>query len=272
MACHNRRELTLRALQAVWRADAPFAISVVLFDDGSSDGTSAAVRAQFPQTIILPGDGTAFWNGGMHAAWSRALALEPDAYLWLNDDVDLDEDALPRLQRAWAAGQDNGDAAFILVGATRSAAGSFTYGGIYRMRSAVSLRFEPAGLLAETRLVDTFNGNIVLVTAAAVARIGILDPQFFHSFGDIDYGLRARRAGIAALQLPGSLGRCEANPPISLAAISLLARWRHFTGSPRGLPAANWWRMVRRHSGWLAPLHFVLPYRQILFPRKGPRR
>lgn len=273
LACHNRRETTLRALRSLDPSRAPFDLSVVLFDDGSTDGTAAAVRAEFPDAVIVSGDGSAFWNGGMHRAWSKALELRPDAYLWLNDDVELDADALARLRDAWLRAQArHEDGAFVLVGATRNARGALTYGGMRRKDVPFAFRLERLPETGTLERIDTFNGNIVLVSAPVVERIGILDPGYFHIYGDIDYGLRASRAGIPVLQLPGTLGLCETNPGTDLAALGLAQRWHHILRSPWGTRPRSWWRLVRRHSGIWAPIHFVSPYRKLFYPAAWLRR
>ena len=261
MAVHNRRELTLRALRSLEEARGAFDITIVLLDDASSDGTGEAVMAAWPGAIVLRGDGNAFWNGGMHKAWAHAVTLQQDGYLWLNDDVDLDTDALPRLAAEWHR-QGGAEAPFILVGATRSRDGGMTYSAQRRVYSPFALKFARLPIGADLQHADTFNGNIVMVSQATVSRIGINDPAFFHALGDIDYGLRARRAGIPVLLLPGTLGVCEANPPVALNRGTWGERWRRVQ-SHRGLPFRNWWRITRRYSGLWFPLHFLLPYRKL---------
>jgi GT2 family glycosyltransferase len=265
MAAHNRRELTLRALRSLSDVPEELVVNTVLLDDGSSDGTGDAVRAAFPDTIVLTADGNAFWNGGMHQSWNRALSLGVDGYLWLNDDVALDGDALTRLHAAWQA--HDRDAAVILVGATRDEQGRLTYGGMRQVHSPFAFRFDRLSLSETSQLADTFNGNIVLVSHAVVVRIGLNDPGFLHTLGDIDYGLRAKKAGALIVQLPGTLGVCESNPPIDLRRMTLFQRWRHMT-SHRGIPPRNWWRVTQRHSGFWLPLHFLLAYRQVIWPKR----
>ena len=43
---------------------------------------------------------------------------------------------------------------------------------------------------------ETFNGNIVLIPHYVHELIGFNDPYFHHSLGDLDYGMRANKAGI----------------------------------------------------------------------------
>jgi GT2 family glycosyltransferase len=254
LAAHNRRAMTVRALDSLLSAAPYFDLTIVLLDDGSTDGTAEAAIDVWPTVTIINGNGNCFWNGGMHRAWSHALGLGVDGYFWLNDDVLLDADAMARLAQQWHA-QGGAKYPFILVGATRDDAGR-------RVPSPLALKFERLPISEELQTAETFNGNIVLISVATQKKIGINDDQFLHSLGDIDYGLRATRAGIPVLVMPGTLGRCNNNAPIAYNTGTLPDRIRRIT-SHRGIPVRNWWRITRRYSGIWMPLHFLLPYRKI---------
>lgn len=263
LAAHNRRAMTVQALESLRSATAHFDLTVVLLDDASTDGTAEAAFAAWPGAIVVEGDGTCFWNGGMHKAWSRALHLEVDGYLWLNDDVVLAADAMTRLAQQWHA-QGGAVCPFILVGATHDDAGRLSYGGQRRVSSPVALKFERLPIADKIQPADTFNGNIVIVSRATVERIGINDPGFLHAMGDIDYGLRAKAAGIPILVLPGTLGLCNANVSVRYNRGPLRERWRKIT-SHRGIPLKSWWLLTRRYSGIWLPIHFLAPYRKVFF-------
>ena len=95
MAAHNRRDLTLACLRSLDRQRVPgVTVDVFVLDDGSSDGTSEAIAEQFPEVTVLHGDGQLYWCGGMRQAFAAAIAGDYDHYLWLNDDVYLDDGAL----------------------------------------------------------------------------------------------------------------------------------------------------------------------------------
>ena len=70
-------------------------LDIYLVDDGSNDGTNESVSKLFPMVNIILGDGTLFWNKGMRLAWKTAAEKQDyEFYLWLNDDVLLNNDGL----------------------------------------------------------------------------------------------------------------------------------------------------------------------------------
>ena len=103
LTVHNRREKTLACLENCYRqidsmkGDDTYSFSVYLVDDGSTDGTSEAVLQTYPQTHVIKGDGSLFWNHGMRTAWDAAAADEQDFYLWLNDDTLMKEGVKAKL-------------------------------------------------------------------------------------------------------------------------------------------------------------------------------
>jgi GT2 family glycosyltransferase len=257
MTCHNRRELTLRCLRSLFAQHLPdgYSLRVVLTDDGSTDGTGEAVRHEFAAVTIVPGDGSLYWCGGTTAAWN--VARPAGFYLWLNDDVQLRAGALQALVDTF---ERSGDNRTIVAGATVDPLGNKTVTGGMRRESWYKCRLlEPSDRATPC---DSFNGNIVLVPRAAELLLGGLDPAYTHYFGDADYGIRARQAGIPVLLAPGHLGECRLNSRCNTsfdAALSMRQRWARMLG-PKGYRRPDqWWAFVRAHAPrpkvifWLAP-------------------
>ena len=257
MTCFNRRELTIRCLEALVAQEVPpgYSVRVVLTDDGSSDGTGEAVRREFPEATVVEGNGKLYWCGGTTAAWNAARPA--DFYFWLNDDVQLRPGALRTLLEVYEC---SGDPATIVVGATCDPErGKTCTGGMRRASWYKCQVIEPAD---RAQPCDSFNGNIVLVPRAAEERIGGLDPSYTHFFGDADYGIRACNNGIPVLLAPGHLGECRLNPRTNTSfdkSLTLGERWRRMFG-PKGYRRPDqWWAFVRSHAPrpkllfWLAP-------------------
>ena len=96
---HNRREKTILSLASLWQSTRELRsqglyIAIYLTDDGSTDGTTESIRSQFPFVKIINGSGTLYWAEGMRRSWTEALKQDYDAYLLLNDDVELYSDSV----------------------------------------------------------------------------------------------------------------------------------------------------------------------------------
>jgi GT2 family glycosyltransferase len=111
------------------------------------------------------------------------------------------------------------------------------------------------------------NGNCVLIPRVIANTIGNLDRAFVHTMGDIDYGLRARKAGFPIMVMPGYAGICMNNSIertlIDTHSLSLY-RLKKIV-SPKELPPKSWYVLTSRHTGLLWPLFWVWPYFKTLF-------
>ena len=257
LTCHDRREATLRCLRALEAQQVDAQVTAVLVDADSNDGTAAAVGEAHPWVRVFHAPADVFWNAGMRLAWEAAWEDEPRYFLWLNDDVALDPDALARLlASAQHLERVQGQPA-ILAGATRDPeTAEVTYGAVHRPRrwSPLDFRIVPPG--DRPRRAETTNGNCVLVPRDVAKRVGTLEPAFVHRMGDFDYGLRARAAGFDVWAAPGTIGTCARNPRVSRSVGQEIERLK----GPKGLPPREWGLFCRRWAGPFWPLYFASPY------------
>lgn len=259
MACHNRRELTVRAARAIAlsAAEADSPITITVFDDGSTDGTADALQALDPGITVLTGDGSAFWARSMAEAEAHVLQQgnvdESDLIVWLNDDVDPDVSAVSELLRAVHDAPDS-----VLVGAMRDASsGEVTYSGMVRA-GRHPLRLETVAPNSSAQSVDTSNGNLVAVPVRIARLLDGIDGGFSHALADIDYGLRCGRLGVPVLLLPGTLGTCSRNP--APPKESVLQAWRRFTGVKGGGHFGSTRRVIRKSNPYSWPFWISATY------------
>ncbi|MCR2808904.1 MULTISPECIES: glycosyltransferase family 2 protein [unclassified Microbacterium] len=258
----NRREGTLLCLRSLALQNGMgdlFDLRVVLFDDGSSDGTAAAVRAEFADFVhVIEGSGDQFWARGMALAHVTATQDAPDAVLWLNDDVELDRDSV---SRAVAAMTETSDGAIIVGATTARGGGAITYSGA-RLRTSRPGSLAPVLPTDGLVRIDAFNGNFVCIPRAVYEALGPVESRYEHAYGDIDYGLRARARGIPCYLLPGTIGSCERNGAEGTwrdRTVSRAARFSMLLGR-KGYPPRSHWLFNRRHGGVMAPIYFVATY------------
>lgn len=71
-------------------------MTLVLVDDGSTDGTADMVKEKMPNTVILTGDGNLWWGGALHMAykWLCDHAADDDIVMFANDDTQFQNDYL----------------------------------------------------------------------------------------------------------------------------------------------------------------------------------
>lgn len=258
LCCYNRKEKTLACLASLSAQQLPtdVRLDIFLLDDGSSDGTSTAVKEQFPQVKCYQGRGDMYWNGAMACLWQHALPQSYDAYIWLNDDVQLQPDALARLH-FWQSSVSGKLGA--LVGSMHEPnSTAVSYGG-RRSRHA----WHPLGfgkLLAPDEYpieCDFINGNLCFVTKEAVDAVGILDKTYTHALGDFDYGLRLKQAGFGLYVAPGFYGQCASNTKLNSvfdASLPMSTRLALLNNPARFVPVGEWMHFVRRHGGLVWPL------------------
>lgn len=275
---HNRRATTLTCLRRLREQGVFDWGRVVVIDDGSSDGTAAAVRTEFAEATVIAGDGTLWWTGAIAAGMREAVQTGATFVLWLNDDCAPRPEALRRLRTTAQERQ-------AVVGGTCVLPGSdeVVYGGLRRRGFSFELlRWHPG----KVEDCDALSGNLVCLPVDLVRRIGLPDArQLPHGFGDIDYTLRARAAGWPVLVDHGAVAEAVPNSWANysswlLSDFPLLEIWRSAwrKGSYGYFPAQlafftrHWGARGAVHAVWLLLKRIPIMLLRLVVPQRWLRR
>ncbi|NTU78190.1 MAG: glycosyltransferase family 2 protein [Chloroflexales bacterium] len=204
--CYNGIADTLACLSSLETLDYPRdAYQVVVVDNASSDGTPAAVRAASPEAVVIEAGANLGFAAGNNLGLRYALAEGFDYALLLNNDTEASPDFLRRLVEAVVDEPGLGAAGPTIYYHARpdliwSAGGLIDWRrGTSRMRGLGEVERGQFGQISE---VDFVTGCAILMSRAALERVGLLDERFFMYYEETEWCVRARRAGLRIVHVP----------------------------------------------------------------------
>ena len=211
---YNRRETTLQGLRSLSRiAKSGLDVHIIVVDDGSTDGTSDAVRQNFPEIQIIEGDGTLHYAAGTNRGISAALDRKPDFIVTANDDAVFHEQFLQRLVKTALENPRSIVGALLLL--WNEPHKVFQVGQVWKTFKGgweIPENLTAFNVSKEAFEVECIVGNCVLFPAEAIRENGLMDEEKFpHGWGDAQYLMRMKKAGWNLLVEPKSYVWCEPN-------------------------------------------------------------
>jgi len=164
---------------------------IVVVDNGSADGSEALLRERYPTLTILQTGRNLGYPGGANAG-VRFLLNEGVDFVWfLNNDTVVDLNALTALV---AVVQEDSRVGLVgsLVYYYRQPRQIQCWGGAEFNRWMATTRY-----LSEPRpdRLHYLSGASLLVRTAVFEDVGLLNERMVFYWDDVDFSLRARRAG-----------------------------------------------------------------------------
>lgn len=247
LTCFNRKEITQKCLKSLFVFNISFDVYIV--DDGSTDGTFEMIISEFSEVNVIKGDGSLYWNRGMHKAWEYAKKKNYEYYLWLNDDVELYSNAFEEILDCSKTYNHKNIISGLIETKDKS---RLLYGGYDKQKKLI----QSSG---EMNSITYLNGNFVLIPKFVFKKIGNLDPIFHHDLGDVDYGLRAQKEGVMVYSTRKPIGSGETNSisRLRLNNSTLIKRFKRLN-SPLGSNLRLNFYFRKKHFGFLHALSFVL--------------
>ena len=248
----NQRKKTLQCLAAL-NESTTSALSVLVWDNGSQDGTAAAVQKTFSDLLVHEHSTNLGVASGRNAA--AALAIEtfnPTHLLFLDNDILVEPNFVEALYKPFT---EDGR-----VGQTQAKL-RFTHdrqrlndGGGNRI-NFILWQTTPVGFKEIDRgQYDTIKrciscGGAMMVRRDVFEQLGGFDP-IFDPFGpeDADFSLRLQKAGYCALYIPQAVAYHEVSHTFGKGYSEIYARHK----------SRHWFKFMRRHASPIQQLGFFL--------------
>jgi GT2 family glycosyltransferase len=192
---------TLLAVKSLLASRRPIDNIIVVNNDSADDTREALKDVWSKITYIHTGSNLGF-SGGTNVGIREALAGGADRVLLVNSDVIVPPDAVDHLERCLDTTPDAGIAGPVVL--ARSEPDRIASLGMSYAPSTGRMRHRGNGTIAgpaqpAARLVDGVSGCLMLVRRDVFDAVGLFDEEYFFSFEDLDFCLKARRAGFATV-------------------------------------------------------------------------
>lgn len=202
----NTRDTTIKSLRRLLEVTTDVDIRLLVRDNGSTDGTVAALRSEVPEAEVDPGVDNLGFAAGMNTLLARSDA---EWFLCLNSDAWPEAGAISTLisvaerhPRAGAVAPrlqtPNGELELSALPFPSLRVAAATGLGLQRLlgrRRAERWLLPGAWQHDREREVDWVVGAAVLMRRTCVEDIGGFDESFFMYAEDVEWCLRARRRG-----------------------------------------------------------------------------
>ncbi len=191
----NRVDFTRNYLYALKRQTVK-EFKIIIVDDGSEDGTSDMIKDEFPDVIILKGNGNLWWAEATNVGIRYALKNNATSIMMLNDDTVPETDYIEKMLH-WHKNYP-----YALLGAFAISADckKAIYAGQIRNywtgKSISILDSLKENEMSGLKEVNIFPGRGLLVNVKIFEDIGLFDSKNFPQMvADMDFTTRAYNAG-----------------------------------------------------------------------------
>jgi GT2 family glycosyltransferase len=204
----NTRDLLCQCLDSLTQRVEGIEMEILVVDNGSTDGSVAAVRKKFPGMRLIENP----VNLGFAKANNQALSVSKGRYLLLlNPDTQVKDEAIPQMLSFMNAHAEAGLVGAQLLNADESKQNSianFPSLATELLNKSLLRWFFPEKFPGKEMdypapvEVDSVIGACMLVRREAVEQVGLLDEGFFLFLEETDWCYRIKKAGWKIYHIP----------------------------------------------------------------------
>ena len=270
MLTMNQKDKTLRSLESFREVKEP-PCRVLVWDNGSADGTEEAVRAAHPEVLFHHSPLNLGVAGGRNAGAEKAIRdINPTYLLFIDNDIVVTPGFLLPLLEPFLndpeIGQTSAKIRFLRGPDRLNAAGGARINFILGTTTVIGIGEMDRGQYDQPGECIA-NGGCTLVRRDVFESMGGFDTRF-NPYGpeDLDFSLRVRKSGFRCLYVPSSLVYHDPS------RTSVGDRYNDVSYATR--KARNWMNMLFKHASLPEKAGFFLvgiPYAVVRVFFRGGR-
>ena len=203
----NGRELLCETLDSVGAMTYPD-FTVIVVDNGSTDGSQAAVREKYPGMKLIENGRNLGFGEGINEGIRYSLAQRAEWVLLLNNDIAVAPDMLSELMNVAVSDTSIGMLAPKIYYYSRPDTLWYAGGEINYWTGIVSHRGvgrKDCGQFEGVEDTAYITGCAMLIRREALEKVGMFDPVYSPGYTeDADLSTRAVRAGYRLVYVPGA--------------------------------------------------------------------
>lgn len=171
---------------------------VIVVDNASTDDLLVALSPKFPTVKFIQSEKNLGFTGGNNLGLRYALELGCEYFFLLNNDTVIDTEAIKELVNYFECNPSVGVAQgkiyfYDMPTLFWNLGADVRFNGAW-MRS-IAGKIEDIGQYDADQEIDCASGCMLFASRAVLEKIGLLDDRFFFQAEDVDFSLRAKKAG-----------------------------------------------------------------------------
>lgn len=215
---YNGGDLFLDCLKSVFYSDYPN-LEVVIVDNDSSDDSFEKAREQFSRAHFIKNSANTGFSKGNNLGIRFALEKFADFVFILNNDAIIEKSTISSLIRAYNEKPSSGIVSPLIMDPI---SGNVWFaGGLIDWTRMKAYHRHDVGATISSYLTEYVSGCAMLINKDVFKKIGLFDERYFLYYEDVDFSLRAKKAGY-------------------LPIISPLAKIKHFENSNNSDEKTYW--------------------------------
>ncbi len=212
-----------------------FELQLIVVVDGSTDGTVEMIIRDYPEIKMIKGNGDWWYTKSMNEGFKKAVDLDVDYVLTMNDDVQLPMDYVDQLHKAQ---KEKGNGCIMgSISLTKSSPLKITFAGVPEIKWWRYKQVNYITPFSEVKLEDlkgikptqVLPGRGMLIPIERLTELNFFDEAMVQYGSDDDFCLRANKKDI----------------PVFVSFEAIVYSYEKMTGAGNPLLKTSVWNFTR---------------------------